>query len=120
MSHNPKGAGRHPIEINWEEFDKLCAMQATQEEIAQWFQCSVDTIERCVKKKHGIKFAEYFKQKRVIGKISLRRAQYKKALDGDNTMLVWLGKQYLNQKDKQEVESKNENTNKYEFTFVEK
>jgi hypothetical protein len=34
--------------------------------------------------------------------MSLRRLQAKKAAEGNVTMLIWLGKQYLGQSDRQE------------------
>lgn len=37
------------------------------------------------------------------GLASLRRRQFRAAEDGNATMLVWLGKQYLGQADKQEI-----------------
>jgi hypothetical protein len=39
----------------------------------------------------------------AVGRMSLRRKQWKAAEDGNTTMLVWLGKQYLGQSDKSEV-----------------
>lgn len=87
-------------EINWDEFDKLCAIQCTQVEIANWFECSVDTIERAVKRTHKVGFAEYYIQKADKGKISLRRQQWQLALKGDKTMLIWLGKQHLEQRER--------------------
>ena len=98
-----KKAGRHKIPIDWEEFDKLCLMQCTLSEIADWFQCSVDTIERRCLSEKKLYFAEYFKKKSVGGKVSLRRAQFKAATGGNVSMMIWLGKQYLGQKDKQEI-----------------
>ncbi len=92
--------GRPRIEIDWKEFDKLCGLQCTLEEIAGWYNCCVDTIENRVKEEHSITFSEYFKQKRSSGKISLRRKQYETAMSGNPTMLIWLGKQYLKQTDK--------------------
>lgn len=100
--------GRPPIEINWPEFDKLCGLQCTLEEIAGWFNCSVDTIENKVKEAHSITFSEYFAQKRSGGKISLRRKQYETAMAGNPTMLIWLGKQYLAQKDRHEIDASEE------------
>ena len=50
-------------------------------------------------------FSEVFKQKRGIGKISLRRYQFELAKKNAN-MAIWLGKQYLGQKDEVQVESK--------------
>ncbi|MEB3218967.1 MAG: hypothetical protein VKN72_22405 [Nostocales cyanobacterium 94392] len=94
--------GRPRIEIDWKEFDKLCGLQCTLEEIAGWFNCSIDTIENRVKEVHGITFSEYFSQKRASGRISLRRKQYESAMSGNTALLIWLGKQYLNQSDKQD------------------
>lgn len=36
--------------------------------------------------------------------MSLRRKQYEMAAGGNPTMLIWLGKQYLNQTDKNEID----------------
>lgn len=102
MSEGKRSVGRPLIEINWEQFDKLCSIQCSQREIASWFDCSVDTIDRAVKRVKGMNFAEYFEQKRGKGKIALRRKQYEVANGGNVTMLIWLGKQYLNQSEKQE------------------
>jgi hypothetical protein len=89
-------------ELNWIELDKLCAIHATRKEIADWFECSEDTIERRCQEEFGISFASYYDQKAVNGKMSLRRKQYEQAMSGNTTMLLWLGKQYLGQSDKQE------------------
>jgi len=95
-------AGRPRIEIDWVQFDNLCGIQCTLREIADYFNCSVDTIERACKRDRKADFAEYFEQKRGRGKISLRRKQFELALQGDRTMLIWLGKQYLNQGEREE------------------
>ena len=95
-----KQMGRPKIEIDWIEFNKLCQIQCTLAEIAAWFDCSEDTIERRVLEVHGVRFAEYFSQKRAAGKIPLRRKQYQVAMTGDKTLLIWLGKQYLGQSEK--------------------
>ena len=47
-------------------------------------------------------FSEIFKEKRGLGKISLRRSQWRLA-EKSATMAIWLGKQYLGQKDHEEV-----------------
>lgn len=36
--------------------------------------------------------------------MSLRRMQYRAACAGDRTILIWLGKQYLGQRDKQDLD----------------
>jgi len=95
---------RPRIEIDWDQFDKLCAIQATLTDIAAWFSCSVDTIERAVKREQKMSFADYFAIKRGRGKIGLRRKQYEVAMAGNVPMLIWLGKQYLDQAEKQHAE----------------
>lgn len=95
-------AGRPQIALDWEEFDKLCGLQCTLREIACWFKCSEDTIENHVKRRHKMDFSDYFEQKRGTGKIALRRKQYDIAMNGNVTMLIWLGKQYLGQAEKLE------------------
>ena len=64
-----------------------------------------DTLNRACKREQGVGFTEYFKQKSASGKMSLRRRQYTKAMDGDNTQLIWLGKNWLGQSDQPEVEA---------------
>lgn len=92
--------GRPKIEIDWEQFDKLCARQCTLEEIATWFDCSADTIERRVKETYGVTFAERFALKRQKGFISLRNKCWELAMAGNTAMCIWLSKQYLGQTDK--------------------
>ena len=89
---------RPRVKINWEEFDKLCAIHCTLIEIADWFDCSEDIIQRAVKRKHEVGFAVYYKKKSSRGKISLRRTQFKLA-EKNVSMSIWLGKQYLGQSD---------------------
>lgn len=91
-------AGRPRKEIDQKEFEKLCGLQCTVEEIAAWFDCSVDTIERWCEKEYGQKFADVFSEKRSYGKISLRRTQWQLA-EKNASMAIFLGKNYLGQRD---------------------
>lgn len=100
--------GRPETKIDWDEFDKLCAMQATQQEIAAWFECTDDTIQNHCKKEKGMGFSDYYAQKRVNGKISLRRTQFQLA-QKNVAMAIWLGKQWLGQSEKQYVVNENIN-----------
>lgn len=103
MAEKPKNKGGRPkIEINQEHFEKLCGIQCTLEEIAGFFNCSEDTIENWCKRTYKKGFSDIYRQKRVGGKISLRRSQFRLA-ETNPTMAIWLGKQYLGQTDKQEV-----------------
>ena len=84
--------------INKDQFEKLCALQCTEQEIASFFDVSVDSLERFCKNEYDCRFAAVFKKKRDVGKISLRRTQFKQA-EKSTSMAIWLGKQYLGQAD---------------------
>lgn len=90
--------GRPRIEIKKDDFEKLCALQCTEEEIAGFFDCSIDTINRWCKSTYDETFAETYKKKSALGKMSLRRYQFKLA-EKNASMAIFLGKQILGQKD---------------------
>ena len=105
--------GRPKIEVDFAEVDKLCQIQCTGEEIASFFGISYDTLERRCKEQFKVSLAEYIKEKSAKGKSSLRRLQWKAAMNGNVTMLIWLGKQYLGQADKTNyIDESNYNNNK--------
>ena len=91
--------GRKLIEIDQRDFEKLCELQCTLIEIACFFECSEDTIERWCKRTYKEKFADVFAIKRGKGKIALRRMQWQSAKRGNVAMQIFLGKQYLGQSD---------------------
>ena len=91
-------AGRPKKEIDKKIFENLCGLQCTLEEIAGVFDCSVDTIERWCKREYRETFAEVYKKHSAKGKTSLRRIQFKLA-EKSAAMAIFLGKNYLGQKD---------------------
>ena len=94
--------GRPRKNIDKKQFQSLCAMFCTLEEIASFFECSEDTIERWCKREYETTFAEAFKVYSAQGKISLRRHQMKMA-EKNVAMAIFLGKNYLGQKDAQDT-----------------
>jgi IS30 family transposase len=86
---------RPKANVDEEEVEKLAAMFCSLEEIASFFNVNTSTIQR--------RFAQAIGRGRNKGKISLKRKQYLVAMDGNVQMLIWLGKQHLDQKDKKEV-----------------
>ena len=90
--------GRPRKEIDNKIFENLCGLQCTLEEIAGVFDCSVDTIERWCMREYGETFAEVYKKHSAKGKTSLRRTQFKLA-EKSAAMAIFLGKNYLGQKD---------------------
>ena len=98
--------------IDKKVFENLCGIQCTLSEICDAFDVEDDTLNSWCKKTYGTTFSEVFKVKRGKGQISLRRMQWKLA-EKNPTMAIWLGKQYLNQKDRQEIVAEVENKNNY-------
>lgn len=96
--------GRPQIPIDQKQFEKLCGLQCTQEEIVDFFSCSIDTLDRWCIRTYGQSFAKVFKEKRVGGKVSLRRKQWLLA-DKSAAMAIFLGKNYLGQTDNVIVEN---------------
>lgn len=90
------------MNINQKQFESLCAIQCTEEEIMAVFDVSKDTLIRWCKNTYGVDFATIYKQKRQMGFASLRRSQFELAKT-NSTMSIWLGKQYLGQKDNIDV-----------------
>lgn len=90
--------GRPMKQIDKVQFEKLCALQCTEEEICGFLDVTDKTLEKWCQKEYKAHFSEVFRQKRGVGKVSLRRSQWRLAEKNAN-MAIWLGKQYLGQKD---------------------
>ena len=96
--------GRPKKEIDKIEFEKLCGLQCTKEEMCGWFGITDKTLESWCKRTYKKGFSEIFSEKRGKGKISLRRTQFKLA-EKSPAMAIFLGKNYLGQSDKIQCEN---------------
>ena len=96
---------RPRIEIDQKIFENLCGIQCTQTEIADVLNVSVDTIERWAKRTYNEDYAEVYKKFSAKGKMSLRRYQFELAKKS-TAMAIFLGKNYLGQRDCVEYEDK--------------
>lgn len=83
------GRGRRKRVVTPEDVYKLAALGSNDREIAQWFDVDENTLR--------YNFSDIMQKGREDLKHSLRRAQIKVALDGNPTMLIWLGKNILGQ-----------------------
>lgn len=90
---------RPKIEIDYNLCENLAKIQCTQEEIAQMIGVSTRTLQR------DEEFCRIYKKGMDQGKMSIRRQQFKSAESGNVTMQIWLGKQYLNQRDRSEIDT---------------
>ena len=89
-------------EIDQKQFENLCGLQCTLEEICGWFEVTDKTLDGWCKRTYHASFSDVFKQKRGAGKISLRRSQWRLA-EKNATMAIFLGKQFLGQRDSVDV-----------------
>ena len=83
--------------ISQKQFESLCAIQCTKEEICHVLGVTEKTLNNWCKETYGVGFSLVFSKKRALGKASLRRNQWKLAEKGNSTMQIWLGKQILKQ-----------------------
>ena len=98
-------AGRPPAIIDWKAVDRLLQAGCAGTQIAARLGIHANTLyERC-SQEHKCDFSDYSQQKREHGETLLLEQQFTIAMKGDKTMLIWLGKQRLGQKER----SANEN-----------
>jgi hypothetical protein len=81
-----------PLPIDPKLVQDLAAIGCKTTEIAKIVGCSVDTLDR--------RYAEEMDKGRNNLRASLRRWQLESAKKGNVAMLIWLGKQILQQSDK--------------------
>jgi len=118
--------GRPKFQIDYLQLEELCGMFCTEIECAAVLGCSTDTLTTRLKEdfKEELEknpgevpigrydgFSAAFKKMSSKGKVSLRREQFRMALGSfnkegdvvmkpDKTMLIWLGKNHLDQTDR--------------------
>lgn len=95
----------------FEQIKQLAAIHCTKEEAAGILGVSVPTLRNFFSAHE--KAVECWEQGQATGKVSLRRWQYDKAKQGNTTMLIWLGKQLLEQTDKVENNGQIEHQHKH-------
>jgi hypothetical protein len=100
--------GRPKIEIDWPLLDQLLGIFCTGEECAAILDIDYDTLQRKVKEEKKMTFTEYSEIKKGTGRASLRRRQFRMA-ETNPAMAIWLGKQYLDQRDEQYLKGPGKN-----------
>lgn len=91
-------------ELDLKAIQKLAEFQCTDREIAAICDMTQEGFSR--RKKADEELSHILEKGREVGKKSLRRWQHELAEKGNATMQIWLGKQYLGQRDKHEQELK--------------
>ena len=90
-----KKQGRPKLEIDPQKVEMLASFGCSTVEIAKLHSCDESTIR--------LRFKEEIERGRESMKIKLRQLQWKTAESGSNAMLIFLGKQYLGQSERNEL-----------------
>lgn len=96
-------SGRPKANIDWDKVGKYLQAQCNATGIAGLLGISTDTLYLRCKQDLNMDFTAFSELKKAEGKELLRAKQFSVAMEGDKTMLVWLGKQHLGQKDRSDV-----------------
>ncbi len=108
-------AGRPAHEFNWNLLDSLLALEASEQFVAESMlkeekkpitprriAAKIKLIQRRIKEVWDLNFVQYRVQKIEYQKMTLRQRQWKAVNEGVPSLLIWMGKQYLGQADKNE------------------
>jgi hypothetical protein len=85
--------GRPKKELDREQVYKLALMHCNMTEMSDFFGVDVKTLR--------VNYSQEILKGKAEGKIRLRKKQFEVAEKGNCSMLIWLGKQVLNQSDQQ-------------------
>lgn len=92
----PNGRPKKEMRYDYNLVEELAKIFCTQQEIANIMNLSLRTLQR------DDKFCHTYEKGIDYAKSTLRRAQFKSAIENGNvTMQIWLGKQYLGQREPQ-------------------
>ena len=95
-----KKVGRKKIELNWDKLDLILQFKPSKDVVADILEVSEDTIERRIKEVKKCTFMEYRNRKMAPVKIRLVRKAIDKAMNGDNTMLIFCLKNFCGWSDR--------------------
>ena len=97
--------------VDKQKFRELCGCFATRDEVCATFGISPKTLNRLINEylhdeiapdsDSPVSFQDAFQTYSASARGSLRRKQFELAMNGDKTMLIFLGKNYLGQTDRE-------------------
>tara|TARA_R110002012_G_scaffold262490_2_gene444778 strand:+ start:821 stop:1201 length:381 start_codon:yes stop_codon:yes gene_type:complete len=87
---------RPKLDIDADEVEMLASFGCSTIEIARLNNCDESTVR--------LRFKDELERGRESMKIKLRQLQWKQAENGNTSLLIFLGKQYLGQSDRNELE----------------
>lgn len=109
-SKNLKRRTRPPKEIDVQKLKEFLEVNMPIKRIGHYFNCTPETLYN--------KYADLIIESNVNYEFHIRQAQLRTALSGNPTMLIWLGKQYLGQRDMLEPPVKSESPSVTDIKFL--
>ncbi len=101
--------GRPPLKLDWKHIDYLLGCHCSGVEIASNLGIGEETLYHKTVEDKKMSFSDYKRLMQAKGDSLLRQIQFEKAtIDKDNSMLIWLGKNNLKQRDKEVEETSDE------------
>lgn len=89
--------------FSWDKLDGLLAYKSSLLVCSDILEVSDKTIREHIKKRYGLKFAEYAEKKLSRTKVKLIQKAIEMATSGNNTMMIFCLKNICKWKDKEEV-----------------
>jgi len=99
VSKEKRPMGRPQKPIDWDLVEKAIGAGCEGVEIAAHLGIHPNTLYERTVAEHGITFSEYLSTKREKGESILRMKQFQVAMNGNVSMLIWLGKNRLGQRE---------------------
>lgn len=81
--------GRPRVPIDFNQLDKLLELHLSLEDVANFFDCSVDSIKRAVKREKKKTFALYSQQKSLKGKMLLMDRFWDGVKKGNTSLIIF-------------------------------
>lgn len=97
-----KALGRPKKEIDKRQFEQMCFYQCTEEEICNILGIGKDKLQCWCLEEYEMSFSQTYKKYSANGKMSIRRQQFRIG-ETSASMSIWLGKQYLGQRDNMDI-----------------
>jgi len=101
--------GRKRVEIDIKVLDALMQFKLTKRFVADYFDCSEDTIDNRIKEYSGMTFSDYGKLKQEGVAVKLQQKCIELALKGDRTLMIFALKNMAMWSDK--IEQRVDSTN---------
>lgn len=88
-----------PANIDWAKLETFLKAGSKKHKIISHLRICNETLDRRVRKKYGMSYADLAESLYCEGDMLLEVAQMQNALKGNTQMLIWLGKVRLGQQD---------------------